>query len=95
LRTLKNKKADGLVPMIYDGESKKWTIQYTELTCYYVTLIAVRYDFNIVTPSILEDFEEIKREKLVYRPAVIQLKDNEIHIENANENLTEWWNKKL
>ena len=37
LRTLKNKKADGLVPMIYDGESKKWTIQYTELTCYYVT----------------------------------------------------------
>jgi acid stress-induced BolA-like protein IbaG/YrbA len=93
LRTLKNKKADGLVPMIYDGESKKWTIQYTELTCYYVTLIAVRYDFNIITPNILEDFEEIKREKLVYRPAVIQLKDNEIHIENANENLTEWWNK--
>ena len=48
LRCLKNKKAAGMIAMVYDGESKKWVIPYTELTCYYVTLIAVRYDFKIV-----------------------------------------------
>jgi hypothetical protein len=92
LRTLKNKKADKMVPAIYDGESKKWTLSYTELTCYYVTMMAIRYDFKIVTPHILEDFEEIRKEKLSYRPPVIKLKDNEITIDHANENLTEWWN---
>jgi hypothetical protein len=92
LRTLKNKKADKMVPAIYDGESKKWTLAYTELTCYYVTLIAVRYDFNIVTPHILEDFETVKKEKLAYRRPVIRLKDDAIVIDHANENLTEWWN---
>ena len=92
LRTLKNKKADKMVPAIYDGESKKWTLSYTELTCYYVTLMAIRYDFKIVTPHILEDFEEIRKEKLSYRSPVIKLKDNEITIDHANENLTEWWN---
>jgi hypothetical protein len=92
LRTLKNKKADKMVPAIYDGESKKWTLSYTELTCYYVTLIAIRYDFKIVTPHILEDFEEIRKEKLSYRPPVIKLKDDRIIIDHANENLTDWWN---
>ena len=92
LRTLKNKKADKMDPAIYDGESKKWTLSYTELTCYYVTLIAIRYDFKIVTPHILEDFEEIRKEKLSYLPPVIKLKDDRIIIDNANENLTDWWN---
>ena len=91
LRCLKNKKAAGLIAMVYDGESKKWLIPYTELTCYYVTLIAVRYDFKIVSPNILKDFAEIKREKLAYRAPVIQLRDNKIHIENASESLTDWW----
>jgi hypothetical protein len=92
LRTLKNKKADRMVPAIYDGESKKWTLSYTELTCYYITLIAIRYDFKIVTPHILEDFEEIKKEKLSYRPLVIKLNDDQIVIDHANENLIDWWN---
>jgi len=92
LRCLKNKKADKMVPAVYDGESKKWTLSYTELTCYYVTLIAVRYDFNIVTPHILEDFENIKKEKLAYRPPVIKLKDDMVVIDHANESLPEWWN---
>jgi len=92
IRCLKNKKASGLIPMMYDGESKKWTIQYTELTCYYIALIAMRYNFKIVTPKILEDFQEIKKVKLSYRPAVIKLKQNHIFIENANEDLAEWWN---
>ena len=92
LRILKNKKADRFVPATYNGESKKWTMQYTELTCYYATLIAVRYGFKIVTPHILNDFEEIKKEKLAHRPPVITQKNNNIVIENANESLTEWWN---
>ena len=92
LRILKNKKADRFVPATYNGESKKWTMQYTELTCYYATLIAVRYNFKIVTPHILNDFEEIKKEKLAYRPPVITQKNNNIIMENANESLTEWWN---
>ena len=32
----------------YDGEVKKWTFKQTDVTTYYLTLIAVRYDFKFV-----------------------------------------------
>ena len=91
IRTLKNKKTQTLVPMIYHGEQKKWQIACTETTLYYCVLIATRYDFKFVNPEMLDDYEEIKREKLAYRRPSVSLKNNCIHIDNAPESLTEWW----
>lgn len=91
VRCLKNEKVDNLLPMLYDGETKKWTIPYTEITCYYITLIAVRYDFKILNNILLKDYEEVKKEKLSYKRPVVKLKDKEIQIENGNDNLLDWW----
>lgn len=92
IRTLKHEKSDQLVPMIYDGENKKWQIACTELTLYYCVLIAVRYDFKFVTPEMLDDFENVKKEKINHRRTKIILKGNKLHIKHAPESLTEWWN---
>ena len=92
IRTLKNQKTQTLVPMIYDGEQKKWQIACTETTLYYCVLIAIRYDFKFVNPEIVDDYEEVKREKLAYRRPSVSLKDSQLHINNAPESLTEWWN---
>ncbi len=35
LRCLKNIKTQNLLPMIYDGETKKWTVSYTEIAVYF------------------------------------------------------------
>ena len=90
IRSLKEK-TDRMVPAIYHGEQKKWQIACTEITLYYCVLIAVRYDFKFVTPEILDDFEEIKKEKLSYKPTVAKLRDGSIVLDNAAQSLTDWW----
>lgn len=91
VRCLKNNKTQNLLPMNYDGESKRWIIPYTEITCYYATLIAIRYDFKILNTVLLDDYEEIKNEKLSYKVPSIKFENNELSIVNSNENLTGWW----
>jgi len=93
IRCLKNHKTESLLPMSYDGESKKWIIPYTEVTCYYVTLIAVRYDFKILNTVLLDDYEEIKKEKILYKTPCIKFENKELSIVNGNENLVDWWNE--
>jgi hypothetical protein len=93
IRCLKNYKTESLLPMSYDGESKKWIIPYTEVTCYYVTLIAVRYDFKILNTVLLDDYEEIKKEKILYKTPCIKFENKELSIVNGNENLVDWWNE--
>ena len=46
---------------LYDGEKKKWTFQHSDVTAYYLTLIAVRYDFKFMDDSLLNDYEELKK----------------------------------
>lgn len=91
IRALKSK-SDRMIPAIYHGEQKRWQIACTELTLYYCTLIAVRYDFKIVNPEILDDFEDVKKEKLSYQPPRAKLTNGGLTMENAPESLTEWWN---
>jgi len=90
IRCLK-KKTQELVPMLYDGETKKWTMNYTDTVAYYASLIAVRYDFKILKTKILEDYEEIKQEKKQYRPVIADIENNSIKFINAPESLTEYW----
>ena len=90
IRCLK-KKTQGLVPMLYDGETKKWTMNYTDTVAYYATLIAVRYDFKILKTKILEDYEEIKQEKKQYRPIIADIDVSSIRFINAPASLQEYW----
>jgi len=90
IRCLK-KKTQGLVPMLYDGETKKWTMNYTDTVAYYATLIAVRYDFKILNTKILDDYKEIAQEKKKYLPVVADIDNDSIRLINASESLIEYW----
>ena len=86
IRCLK-KKTQGLVPMLYDGETKKWTMNYTDTVAYYASLIAVRYDFKILNTKILDDYKEIAQEKKKYLPVVAEIDCNSIRLINASNNV--------
>ena len=43
----------------YDGESKKWIFDQTDVTTYFLTLIAIRYDFKFVDETLLDDYDHI------------------------------------
>jgi len=90
IRCLK-KKTQGLVPMLYDGETKKWTMNYTDTVAYYATLIAVRYDFKILNTKILDDYKEIAQEKKKYLPVAAEIDNDCIRLINAPESLVEYW----
>jgi len=90
IRCLK-KKTQGLVPMLYDGETKKWTMNYTDTVAYYITLIAVRYDFKILNTKILDDYKEIAEEKKKYLPVAADIDNDCIRLINASESLVEYW----
>lgn len=92
IRCLK-KKTQELVPMLYDGETKKWTMNYTDTVAYYASLIAVRYDFKILKTKILEDYEEIKQEKKKYSPPIVDIDFSSIRLINASESLREHWHE--
>ena len=90
IRCLK-KKTQGLVPMLYDGETKKWTMNYTDTVAYYATLVAVRYDFKILNTKILDDYKEIAQEKKKYLPVAAEIDNDSIRLINAPESLVEYW----
>ena len=95
IRRLKDHK--GLPGMYakYDGENKKWTFLHTDVTVYYLTLIAVRYDFKFVTPDLLDEYVEIKKEKCTYKKPVAKLIGNEIVVSNGTESFNEYWDQNV
>ena len=79
----------------YDGEAKKWTFLHTDVTAYYLTLIAARYDFKFSDDSLLRDYEIIKKEILGHKQPSASLVGCEIIINNAPESLKEYWDKNI
>ena len=79
----------------YDGEAKKWTFLHTDVTAYYLTLIAARYDFKFSDDSLLRDYEIIKKEIIGHKQPSASLVGGEIVINNAPESLKEYWDKNL
>ena len=79
----------------YDGEAKKWTFLHTDVTAYYLTLIAARYDFKFSDDSLLRDYEIIKKEILGHKQPSASLVGGEIIINNAPESLKEYWDKNI
>ena len=79
----------------YDGEAKRWTFLHSDVTAYYLTLIAVRYDFKFADDRLLKDYEEIKKQIIGHRKPTARLIGGEIVIDNAPESLQEYWNEHL
>jgi len=79
----------------YDGEAKKWTFRHTDVTAYYLTLMAARYDFKFVDDSLLKDYEQIKKEVIGHKQPTANLIGGEIVLQNATESLKDYWNANL
>ena len=91
IRCLKDKKDLPGMYLQYDGESKKWTVLHTDVTAYYLTLIAVRYDFKFITPELLDDYEKIRKEVIGHRQPTAKLEAGKVVIKDATESLQEYW----
>ena len=95
IRLLKDKRGLPGGYALYDGEAKKWTFLQSDVTTYYLTLIAVRYDFKFIDVSLLDDFETVKQEIEGYRKPTARLVAGEILLDHAPSSLHEYWNKEL
>ena len=62
IRCLKDKKGVPAGLLKYDGETKFWNCKQTDVITYYLTLIAIRYDFKFVDQSLLDDYYEVRNE---------------------------------
>jgi len=95
IRCMKDKRDLPGMYAMYDGEKKKWTFQHSDVTAYYLTLIAVRYDFKFMDESLLDDYEEIKKQVIGHRKPTARLIAGEVVLDNAPESLQEYWNENL
>ena len=95
IRCLKDKRDFPAGYSQYDGEAKKWTFLHTDVTAYYLTLIAARYDFKFVDDSLLKDYEQIRDEVFGHRQASARLIGGEVVLQDAPESLQEYWDKNL
>ena len=93
IRCMKDKRGLPGMYALYDGEKKKWTFQHSDVTAYYLTLIAVRYDFKFMDESLLDDYEEIKKQIKGHRKPTARLVAGEVVLDNAPESLQEYWNE--
>ena len=95
IKCLKDKKGLPQGFCKYDGEKKHWTCKQTDVISYYLTLIAVRYDFKFVDESLLNDFDTIRNEIKDYKIPQANLVGNQIVLSYAPNSLQEYWNKNL
>ena len=79
----------------YDGEAKRWTFLHTDVTAYYLTLIAVRYDFKFMDDGLLNDYEKIKKEIIGHRQTTARFTDGQIILTDAPASLQEYWDKNI
>ena len=95
IRCMKDKRGLPGMYAMYDGENKKWTFVHSDVTAYYLTLIAVRYDFKFLDDSLLNDYEEIKKEVLGHRQPTARLVAGEVVLDNAPDSLKSYWDDNL
>ena len=92
VRTLKDRRDLPINYAIYDGEKKIWTFTHSDVTAYYLTLIAARYDFKFIDDSLLNDYDEIKKEVVGYKKPSANVIGGEVVLSNAPESMQEYWN---
>ena len=94
LRCLRDRKGLPGGYFSYDGETKTWTIRKTDVTIYYIVAIGIRFNFEFSSSQLLDEYEEIKTEKLKYKQVCAVL-DDKIKLLNASDSLMEYWNKNI
>ena len=95
IRTLKDKKHMPTGYATYDGDSKKWTIRHTDVTAYYCTLIAARYDFEFIDKSLLQDYDTVHKEILGHKKPSARLLLGNVVIDHAPLSLGEYWENQV
>ena len=95
IRCLKDKRDLPGMYALYAGEDKKWTFKHTDVTAYYLTLIAVRYDFKFLTPKLLDDFDAVRKQVVGHRQPTARQTEDGIIIDNAPESLKEHWSEQV
>jgi len=95
IQTLKNKKGLPHGYCMFNAESKIWTIKQTDVTTYYMTLIAIRYDFKFIDITLLDDYDTVKNEIQNYEEPSAKLIGGQIVLQNAPDSMQEYWNKNL
>tara|TARA_B100001109_G_scaffold229521_1_gene205467 strand:- start:186 stop:1541 length:1356 start_codon:yes stop_codon:yes gene_type:complete len=95
VRTLKDRRDLPINYAIYDGEKKIWTFTHSDVTAYYLTLIAARYDFKFIDDSLLNDYDEIKKEVVGYKKPSANVIGAEVVLSNAPESMQEYWNANI
>jgi hypothetical protein len=95
IRILKDNKCLPAGYAKYDGETKKWTFKQTDVTTYYLTLIAIRYDFKFIDTTLLDDYYLVRKEIAGHKKPHAKLIGTEIIIDNASESLQNYWNDNI
>ena len=95
IRCLKDKRDLPANHYSYDGDSKKWLFEKSDVTVYYLTLIAARYDFKFIDKSILSDFDRVNKEISGHRVPSATIIDGKLKLNDAPESLQGYWNENL
>ena len=95
IRCLKDKKDMPKGYAHYNGENKKWLFKQTDITTYYLTLIAIRYDFKFVDKTLLDDYYEVREEIKRFKQPIAKLIGGEIVLSNIAESLQEYWSNNI
>ena len=93
IQTLKNKRGLPSGYCMFNAEQKIWTIKQTDVTTYYTTLLAIRYDFKFIDITLLDDYDNVKKEIQEYIEPSAKLICGQVVLQNAPESMQEYWNK--
>ena len=91
VRLLKDAKGLPIGYSQYDGDSKKWIFLQSDVTTYYLTLIAIRYDFKFIDKTLLNDFDQVRKEIKGHKQTTAKLVNGQILIKNGSESLNDYW----
>ena len=95
VRALKDHRGLPMNYSVYDGDKKTWTFTQNDVTTYYLTLIAARYDFKFLSESLLDEYDEIKKEIMGFRKPSARVIGEEVVLNNAPESMQEYWDKNV
>jgi len=91
IRCLKDKRDLPAGYSSYDGESKKWLFKKTDVTTYYLTLIAARYDFEFLDKKIIKDYDNINKSIKNHKIPTATIVGEQVCLSHAPESMLSYW----
>ena len=65
------------------------------MTTYYLTLIAIRYDFKFINKTLLDDFYNVRNQISNFKQPTAMMIEDKIVIQNGTESLNEYWDTNI